>query len=382
MRIGIDYTAAAWQGAGIGRYTRELVRAAVAMGGPFRYTLFYAAGGLPAHSPYVQDLRRLCADYPTVRARPLPLSPRLLTILWQRLRLPLYAEVFTGPLDVLHAPDFVLPPCRARTIVTVHDLTFMILPDCFEPTLHRYLARVVPRSLRRADMILAVSQATRDDLVRLLPIAPERVVVIPHGVNPRFRPLPPHEIEPERQRLGLPPAFFLFVGTLEPRKNLVRLLEAYDYLWRQEGHRTSLPHLVIAGRKGWLYQEIFATVARLQLHDRVLFAGFLDDADLPTVYNLSRAFVYPSQYEGFGLPVIEAMACGTPVVTSAVSSLPEVVGDAAVLVDPDDHTAIAAGMQAALQQAQSLGAAGQRRVRRFVWEQSARALLASYLACQ
>ncbi len=382
MRIGIDYTAAAWQGAGIGRYARELVRAAVAMGGPFRYTLFYAAGGLPAHSPYVQDLRRLCAEYPHVRARPIPLSPRLLTILWQRLRLPLYAEAFTGPLDLLHAPDFVLPPCRARTIVTVHDLTFMILPDCFEPTLHRYLSRVVPRSLRRADMILAVSQSTRDDLVRLLPIAPARVVVIPHGVNPRFRPLPSHQIEPARRRLGLPSSFVLFVGTLEPRKNLVRLLEAYHTLRQSERGGAAVPHLVIAGRKGWLYEEIFATVDRLELHDRVVFAGFLDDAALPTVYNLARAFVYPSRYEGFGLPVIEAMACGTPVVTSAVSSLPDVVGDAGVLVDPDDAGAIAAGIPTALQRAEWLGEAGPRRARRFVWEQSARALLASYLACQ
>lgn len=167
MRVGIDYTAAAWQGAGIGRYTRELVRATVAMRGGFEYVLFYAAGGIPRNSPYLADLDELCATYANVRAVPIPLSPRLLTILWQRLRLPLYAEWFTGAIDVLHAPDFVLPPTRARTLLTVHDLTFLVHPHTAEPKLQRYLTQVLPRSLRRADLVLVDSQATRQDLMRL-----------------------------------------------------------------------------------------------------------------------------------------------------------------------------------------------------------------------
>jgi glycosyltransferase involved in cell wall biosynthesis len=371
MIIGVDYTAAAWQGAGIGRYTRELIRSAVALGGPFRYVLFYAARGLPSSSPYLADLRNLCQSFAHVRAVPIALPPRLLTIFWQRLRLPLYVELFTGRLDVLHAPDYALPPTFAHTLLTVHDLTFLVRPDCFEPASQRYLARTVPHSLRRASLVLVDSQASRHDLLRLYPVSPERVTVIYPGVDQRFCPLPASASEPVRQRLGLPQQFLLFVGTLEPRKNLVRLLEALQRV-------PDVPDLVIAGRKGWLYEEIFATVDRLAMQDRVYFLDFVDDADLPALYNLASAFVYPSLYEGFGLPVAEALACGVPVVTSAVASLPEVAGDAAVLVDPLDIASIAEGIRQALAQAERLRQAGPLQSRRFGWHPSARALLDCY----
>jgi glycosyltransferase involved in cell wall biosynthesis len=378
MRVGIDYTAAAWQGAGIGRYTRELIRAAVAMGGPFEYVLFYAAGGLPADSPYVADMRQMCVTYPYVRAVPLPFTPRLLTILWQRVQLPLDVAYFTGKLDVVHAPDFVLPPTRARTLLTVHDLTFLTQPTCFEPPLQRYLSRVVPRSLRRASLVLADSQATRQDLEQYLHIPASRSVVLYPGISPRFRPLPQATLAGVREHLGLPASFLLFVGTLEPRKNLVQLLEAFDSLRQQEDYAHL--SLVIAGRKGWLYDAIFATYERLNLASHVLFLDFVDDDMLPALYNLAEAFVYPSMYEGFGFPVAEALACGTPVVTTTAASLPEVAGDSAILVDhPYDSQAIAAGIQQALQQQARLRAAGPKQVQRFVWEQSARALLACYL---
>lgn len=371
MIIGVDYTAAVRQGAGIGRYTRELLRSAIALGGPFHYVLFYAAGDLSPQSPYVADLQQLCATYTNIRAIPIPISARLLTILWQRLRLPLRVEHFTGRLDVLHAPDFVLPPTRARTLLTVHDLTFLVQPECFEAALQRYLSTAVPRSLRRADLVLADSHATAADLVRQLHVAPERVTVVYPGVAPRFQPLPASSMESVRQRLGLPAEFLLFVGTLEPRKNLVRLLEAFSQI--------STPiRLVLAGRKGWLYAEIFATVERLRLNDRVYFLDFVDDADLPSLYNLARVFVYPSLYEGFGLPVVEALACGTPVVTSAVASLPEVAGNAAILIDPLDSAAIAAGIQQALMDAGRLRVLGPIQARNFTWEQSARTLLECY----
>lgn len=373
MIVGIDYTAAAWQGAGIGRYTRELVRAAVALGGPFEYVLFYAAGGLPADSPYLADMRALCDAHPHVRAVPIGLSPRWLTVLWQRARLPLHVERFTGPLDVLHAPDFALPPTHAPALLTIHDLTFLVHPECFEPALTRYMARTVPHSLRRARLVLVDSQASHDDVVRLLHVAPERVAVVYPGVSARFCPLPAASTEPVRQRLGLPADFVLFVGTLEPRKNLVRLLEAFAQL-------PEAPPLVIAGRKGWLYQEVFDTVARLGLQSRMRFLDFVDDDDLPALYNLARVFVYPSLYEGFGLPVAEALACGTPVVTGNVASLPEVAGSAAVLVDPLDNQAIAQGIGQALADAERLRAAGPAQAQRFCWQQSARQLLDCYRA--
>jgi glycosyltransferase involved in cell wall biosynthesis len=376
MIVGIDYTAAVWQGAGIGRYTRELVRAAVAHGGDWHYVLFYAARGLPPDSPYVAALRELCRTAPHVRAVPIPLSPRLLTILWQRMRLPLLADYFTGPLDVLHAPDFALPPTRARTLLTVHDLTFLVYPQGFKPATRRYLQRMVPRSLRRADLVLADSEATRADVQRLLGCPAERVTVIYPGVDARFCPLPASASEPVRARLGLPAEFLLFVSTLEPRKNLVRLLEAFHhYLDR---HPASTTRLVIAGRKGWLYEQIFAAVEHWQLTARVQFLDFVADADLPALYNLASVFVYPSLYEGFGLPVAEALACGTPVVTTHAASLPEVAGDAAVLVDAHDSQSIAQGIAQAQAQAERLRAAGPVHAQRFRWEQAAEELLRCY----
>ena len=399
MIVGVDYTAAAWQGAGIGRYTRELLRATVGLDRSIQYKLFYAAGGLPAASPYVDELRALAAANANVTVKPIPLAPRHLTILWQRLRLPLRVERLIGPVDLLHAPDFVLPPTRARTLLTIHDLTFLVRPECAEAGLRRYLATAVPRALRRADMVLVDSQATASDLARLLGVSGPRVRLVYPGVEARFRPLPVAEVEPLRAALGLPADFLLFVSTIEPRKNLVRLLEAFALLvgegqavdggrkadggrWTVDGGqgaRDSL-QLVIAGRKGWLYEEVFAAVGRLGLAGRVRFLDFFDDAQLPALYNLARAFVYPSLYEGFGLPALEALACGVPVVTAAVASLPEMVGEAALLVDPLSVASIAEGMAQALVAGEQLRAAGPLQARRFTWAAAAGALLECYRA--
>lgn len=373
MIVGIDYTAAVWQGAGIGRYTRELVQAAVELDDSIRYVLFYAAGGLPPAGHFLGDLHRLCARFSHVRAVPIKLTPRLLTILWQRLRVPLYAEIFTGSVDLLHAPDFVLPPTRARTLLTIHDLTFLIHPECFEPAMRRYMARAVPRSLRRADLVLVDSQASRNDVIRLLNVDPAQISVIYPGIDTRFQPLPGSSTASVRQRLGLPENFLLFVGTLEPRKNLVRLIEACHRL-------PTAPSLVVAGRKGWLYEEIFRAVEQLHMQARVQFLDFVADSDLPTLYNLARVFVYPSLYEGFGLPVAEALACGTPVVTSNVASLPEVAGDAAVMVNPMDSRAIADGIIQALAESDRLRSVAPTQARQFTREASAHSLLDCYRA--
>lgn len=404
MIVGVDYTAAAWQGAGIGRYTRELLRAAVGLDRSIQYKLFFAAAGLPKTSPYLDELRALVAANPNVAVKPIPLAPRQLTILWQRLRLPLRVERLIGPVDLIHAPDFVLPPTRARTLLTIHDLTFLVRPECAAPGLRRYLARAVPRALRRADMVLVDSQATADDLARLLGVRGPQVRLIYPGVDARFRPMLAAETAPLRAALGLPAQFLLFVSTIEPRKNLVRLIEAFALLdngrWTVDGSETvgggspdggrwtgggghaanDALQLVIAGRKGWLYEEVFAAVERLGLGERVRFLDFFDDAQLPALYNLAQAFVYPSLYEGFGLPALEALACGTPVVTAAVASLPEVVGDAAVLVDPLRVESIAAGIGRARAEAERLRAAGPLQARRFTWAAAAHALMACYNA--
>jgi glycosyltransferase involved in cell wall biosynthesis len=388
MHIGIDYTSAAWQGAGIGRYSRELVRAIIEQGGAHRYTLFYAAGGIDRDSPYLADLRRLTDAYANVRSAPIPFSPRRLTQIWQRLRAPLLVELFTGPLDLLHAPDFVLPPTLAGTLVTIHDLSFMVRPECAEPSMVRYQTEAVPRGLRRANAILADSEATRRDLARLLSIDPARVELVYPAVGPRFRPMAPEEIEPVRHQLGLPDRFVLFVSTIEPRKNLVRLLEAFALLEPSAGEPVSnlqppasSLQLVIAGRRGWMYDDVFAAIERLGLAERVRLLDFVHDKDLPALYNLAAAFAYPSIYEGFGIPPLEALACGTPAVVADNSSLPEVVGDAAVLVSAEDVGSIASGLARALGDAvlrSRLRAAGPERARQFTWEQAANRVLACY----
>lgn len=394
MRIGIDVTSAVRQGAGIGRFTRELVRAFLALddhiapGGPsHHFVLFAATGGLPNG---ITEPRLAYMTQPAI-AHHLEfkvcnlkfLSDDWLHRLWHRARLPVPIEAIVGRVDLFHEPDFVLPPTlpRTRTVLTVHDLTFIRDPKSAFPRLRRYLNRVVPQSVSRATHILADSAATRSDLIELFGTPAEKVTVLYGGVDARFAPVR----EPERlaairakYRLGAEP-FFLGIGTLQPRKNYQRLIQAFSNIKDQ----ISNTKLVIVGGKGWMYDDIFSQVKRLGLEDHVLFPGFVDDDDLPALYSAAEALAYPSIYEGFGLPLLEAMACGTPVVTSVTSSLPELAGDAALLVEPTDIDALATAMRRLLQDAdlrRRLVAAGFEQIRKFTWEKAAAQLLAVYEA--
>ncbi len=368
MRIGIDYTAAVRQGAGIGRYTRGLIRALAELDQQTPYVLF-SAGRDADPRPWPSNFAR----------RTVPLTDRHLAILWQRLRLPLAVEWLTGSLDLFHSPDFVLPPLRrARAVLTVHDLSFLRYPECFSPPLLRYLLDAVPRSVERADLVLADSEHTRDDLVELLGVAPERARVVYAGVEPEFVPRPDAEVAAVRQRYGIQRPYILGLGTLQPRKNFQRLIEAYRLL-RQERH---IPHqLVIGGGRGWLYEPILEAIARHGLQEDVRLIGFVEDADLPALYTGAEVFAFPSLYEGFGIPVLEAMACGTPVVAAETSSLPEVAGEAALLIPPTDTEALAEALWSALDDGArraDLRARGWEQCRRFTWRASAERLLACY----
>lgn len=380
MVIGIDYTAALHQGGGIGRYTRELVRALVAQGQQHQYRLFFAAGGIPTDSPYRAELWQLCATFSNVRAVPIPLSPRRLTQFWQRLRAPLPVEIFTGRLDLVHAPDFVLPPTLARTLLTVHDLSFLVYPELTVPSMVRYLASAVPRATRRADHILADSLATQRDLVRLLGVPATNIDVVYPGLSAGFMVIAPEACAEVKARLELPERFLVFVSTLSPRKNVERLVEAFALLVASGRVPDDLALILIGGR-GWMDEGIFAAIERVQLGERVRWLRFVRDTDLPAVYNLAAATVYPSLYEGFGLPVIEALACGSPVVTADNSSLPEAAGDAAVLVDARSIEAIADGIALTLADGQ-LRARNRKRglsqVQRFTWQNAAAQVLERY----
>ncbi|MFN2227025.1 MAG: glycosyltransferase family 4 protein [Anaerolineae bacterium] len=377
MRIGIDYTAAVRQGAGIGRYTRNLIRALAELDRQNRYTLFVAGGwgkgdGL---GPWPDNFR----------LRGVPLSDRWLNILWQRLRLPLPIQLVTGPLDLFHSPDFVLPPLgRTPAVLTVHDLSFLRVPECFVPGFREYLEGAVTRAVGRARFILADSFSTRQDLIDLLAVEPERVAVVYPGVEPRFRPIgDPAVLDMVRDRYDLPSHFVLGLSTLQPRKNFAGLADAFGQLLAAQGDELPFAdlHLVIGGSKGWMYEETLAHIERLGLSDRVRFLGFVDDADLPALYNLASVFAFPSWYEGFGVPLLEAMACGTPVVAADNSSLPEVVGDAGLLVKAGDTDALASALARLVSSKElqtELKAEGQARARHFTWEKAAHQLLGIY----
>lgn len=371
MRIGIDYTSAVRQQAGIGRYTRGLIGALAELDHETRYVLF-SAGRDPSR-------RAWPANY---ALRALPFSDRHLAILWQRLQLPLPVETFTGRLDLYHSPDFVLPPVwRARTILTVHDLSFMRYPACFSRPLLDYLMRKVPPAVERADAILADSESTRHDLIELLHMAADRVTVVYPAVEPHFRPDEDESaLATTLARYGIQRPYLLGVGTLQPRKNFGLLIRAYHALRASRG----IPHrLVIAGGQGWLFDEIHDTIRSLHLGEQVHLTGFVADEDLPALYRGAALFAFPSLYEGFGIPVLEAMACGVPVVTSAASSLPEAAGDAALLVDPNDVDALTEALWRVLDDSalrNALRARGFEQIKRFSWAESARRLRAIYHA--
>jgi glycosyltransferase involved in cell wall biosynthesis len=279
--------------------------------------------------------------------------------------------------DVLFAPNFVPPPTRTRRLViTVHDLAFRRYPDTAPLATRRWLLRL-DRAIRQAAEIVVPSEATRRDVVELTPVDPERVTVIPHGINHEvFRPASADEVERVRRRFGIDGPYLLFVGGLEPRKNLPLLLRAYAAL-----PPDIRPALVLAGASVPWNPEgrtaLSAAMARLpaEVRSRIVLTGYVADPDRAPLYTGAEALAFPSLYEGFGFPVAEAMACGTPVVTSSRSSLPEVAGDDAVLVDPTDPHAIAEGLRRVLEYgalAERLRRAGPLRAARWRWEESAR----------
>jgi glycosyltransferase involved in cell wall biosynthesis len=337
LKIGIDYTVALRQGGGIGRYTRGLITTLAQLDRQHNYTLMFTPDAPPTGLQHFQA-------YPNFNYRRYPLSERWMTIGWHRLYLPLPVEWFAGAVDLFHSPNFILPPSRrAKTLLTVHDLSFVRHPQGAVDKLRRWLENVVPRSLDRADHVLADSESTKQDLMDVFNVPTVKITVVGAGVEDRFRPVRDLQLlDTVRRRYNLPSSqkIILSLGTLEPRKNFTGLIQAFAKSPVSKTH-----HLVIAGGKGWLYNDIFAAAETSPVADRIHLIGFVADHDLPALYSLADIFAYPSHYEGFGIPVIEAMACGTPVVCANNSSLPEVAGEAAVQVTATDTTALAEALQ-------------------------------------
>lgn len=281
--------------------------------------------------------------------------------------------------DLLHVTYVAPPVSPCPTVVTVHDISYRLFPQYFPTRVRWMLALLVPFSMRRAGRVITLSRSTRQDILDQYDIPEHKIAVTPAAASPTFRPVANREaLQRVSARYGIETAFVLSVGNLQPRKNIRRLVAAYA---RMPADMRSHHKLVIAGQALWHHSEIYEAAAQEDVLSDVIFTGYVPDADLVLLYNAATLFVYPSLYEGFGLPVLEAMACGTPVVTSAVSSLPEVAGDAALLVDPCDEDAISSALATVLSEpglARRLSAAGLERARSFSWERTALETLRIY----
>jgi glycosyltransferase involved in cell wall biosynthesis len=372
MRITLDLSPAVHRHAGLGRYASELMAAMLASAPEHEYSaVYYAPEG---HERPAPPLDQVPAQALRMGAKPWRLS----VLLADYLGVGMDRWVRAG--DVFHATDHLLPPFKhSRTVFTIHDLIYLFYPQYHLPLNRWFLTLMLPRFLRRADAVIAVSEHTRRDVMKHMRIPEEKITVIYEGANPAYRPLnDPAAVAAVRARYGVPERYILFFGTIEPRKNLAALLGAYHALLAQPGE---WPALVIAGRKGWLYEPVFARVQALGLAERVRFTDWVAEADAPALMNGAELFVYPSLYEGFGLPPLEAMACGVPVVASSASSIPEIVGDAGLLVPPTDEAALMEAMQAALTDPAlrtHMRARGLARAKQFTWEAAARATLKVY----
>ena len=353
---------AGYRSAGVHQYIYHLLRHVGEVDPDVVCTALLGEGRIPAGAS-VQEVR---SRLPTGRAS--------VRVLWEQLVQPLVLRRIEA--DLVHAPAFVGPliaPCPV--VVTIHDLSFIRFPRLFRPANRLYLRTFTRLSARRARRFIAVSAHAAEETHRLLDVPRERIDVVYHGVEPRFYPYPPEEVEAFRKRKGLPKSFVLFVGTLEPRKNLERLVRAFARAKVQEAK------LVLVGGKGWLYDRLFEAVTELGLQDDVIFAGYVAGDELPLWYNAAVMVAYPSIYEGFGLPVLEAQACGIPVLTSTASSLPEAAGQAGLLVDPEDVDAIADGLCRLLEDdalRDELRAKGLAHAKGFTWESTVEETVSVY----
>ena len=353
-----------YRGAGINSYIYHLLRNLGQIGSGYRYTVYLGDRRFAD-----ERLRLHYSRWPTHRP--------VVRILWEQLVQPMALR--QSKVDLLHAMAFAGPLVTSCPfVVTIYDLSFYHFPEAFRPWNRWYLSIFTARSARRARRVITISESTKRDVVKMLGVPPDRVDVAYCGVDEIFRPLPAAETARFRSERALPDRFILFLGTLEPRKNVQKLVRAYSQ-WRQVD--PDIPRLVVAGGKGWYYGHIFAEVERLGLTGDVIFPGYVIPQELPWWYNAADLFVYPSRFEGFGLPVLEAMACGTPVVTTNVASLPEVAGDAALLVSPDDEAQLVEAMRRALSEVslrQEMVTKGLAHAADFTWARTARQTLDTY----
>jgi glycosyltransferase involved in cell wall biosynthesis len=370
MPVYVDVSAAVHGRAGLGRYAQSLTRAMVETGGE-DFVLFYNLGPHEEKCslPGLEQLpaRRISAGY----------KPWRMAVWIGHLAGIGFDTLFPGA-HLFHATEHLLPPLHTTpSVFTVHDLIFHLFPQHHKRLNLWYLNATMPLFCRRADAIIAVSQSTKNDIVRHYGVDGRKITVIYEAAAPHFTPQAPEWVEKVRQKYNLPDRYVLRVGTLEPRKNLIRVLEALHHL-RQRGD--VLP-LVLVGSKGWLYEGFFRRLTELHMEDQVILPGYIPDEDLPAVMSGAAMLIEASLYEGFGLPVLEAMASGTPVVCSSAGSLPEIGGNAARYFSPGQVGEMAAQISVVWKDVdlqQAMREAGIARAAQFSWTRAAAETLTVY----
>jgi glycosyltransferase involved in cell wall biosynthesis len=375
MRVGLEGRVLSPRIGGIGRYAIRLVEALVALSvqeSPDLELVIFTAPQTD-RSPLRGVPATVCERFGRIKS----------TLLRSSVLLPVGAIL--DDIDLFHGLDQSGIPLFFKTrksVVTIHDVIPLVLPWAFTRRHRWVLSAALARVRRQADVVIVPSAAAADDVGRYLRIDRRRITVIPMGCDARFHPgVNAARMLQLRRRYALPERYVLFVGTLEPRKNITLLLQAFSRLLAERPQDDV--RLVVAGGKGWGDRDPVATAEALNLRPRVIFTGFIEDDDLPDLYRGAQMFVYPSLYEGFGLPVVEAMACGTPVITSNRASLPEVAGDAALLIDPTRPDDLAAAMSALMSGGalhEELRWKGLARAKEFTWEAVARKTLEVYRA--
>lgn len=358
-KIGIDARLTYYTHGGISAYIRQLVAILPALDPGNDYVIFHSRRASQSLAMPANARRVDCWT---------PAHHR-----FERLALGL--EVLPHRLSLLHSPDFIPPLGPFRSVITIHDLTFLRYPQFLTPDSRRYYNDQIREAVKQADAILADSHATRTDVMDLLGVAAGKITAVHLAPDSIFKPQSAEVVEGVLSGLKLPRSYLLFVGTFEPRKNVPGLLRAYATL------PPDAPPLVLAGNKGWLFNDALNLVRDLGLAGRVHFLPDFATTALPALYSGALALVLPSHYEGFGLPVLEAFACGTPVVIADRASLPEIAGDAAALCSPDDPASIAQAIECILSDSAyrgSLIANGLARVKEFSWEKCARETLTVY----
>ena len=363
MRVGIDARLVYYSQAGIGQYILHLVDGLAKVDKENEYVLLQSR-----------------KDDTTILKQPNFRRVSLWTPSHHRLeRYALNVELMRLGLDVLHSPDFI-PPHRpsCRSVITVHDLAFLLYPHFLTRESARYYGHI-DQAVRWTDHIISVSESTKRDTIQHLGVAEDRITVVHEAANPVFRPMDRQEAREQiRYRHGIEAPYILFVSTIEPRKNVPTLLRA---LWQLVECYKEDVRLVLAGGKGWLFEDAFSVVDELKLDRRVHFVGRVSSEDLLYLYNAAEMLAHPAFYEGFGLPPLEAMACGLPVIVSNVASLPEVVGDAGFLIDPHEVDELTVAMWRVLNDdglRQEMRQKGLKQAGRFSWERAARETMAIY----